>query len=349
MNIDSYKLLVVDDDDFNRKMMKRLLEKEGYSKIDMADNGNLALQKIRENNYDAIMLDIEMPEIDGYGVLEHLQKDMRLRDIPVIMISGVEESASVIKCIKLGATDYLRKPIDPVLLHARLGACLEKKRLRDQQISYVSQLREEKKRFDKLLNVILPIAAANELKATGRVPPRLYQDVSILFCDIVGFTSYCERHSAEEVVDGLQELFEAFEEITHRNGMEKIKTIGDEFMASSGLLLPNEDPLLAAITCGLEMVEAAKSNTNSWHVRVGINQGPVIAGIVGLDKYQFDVWGNTVNTAARMTNVAQENIVVLPVEAWMSVQDRCDGRSLGMLDFKGKGQMEVVEAYNIRQ
>jgi class 3 adenylate cyclase len=314
----------------------------------MASNGREALDKIAETSYDAIMLDIEMPELDGYGVLEHLQRDMRLREIPVIMISGVDETTSVIKCIELGATDYLHKPIDPVLLRARLGACLEKKRLRDQQIGYVSQLREEKKRADQLLSVILPTAAANELKSAGRVPPRRYENVGILFCDIVEFTTFCDSHSAEDVVNGLQNLFEAFEQITHRNDMEKIKTIGDEFMASSGLMLQNDDSLLAAVACGLEMIEAAANCDPPWRVRVGINQGPVVAGIVGHDKYQFDVWGDTVNTAARMTGVAEEGTVVLPIAAWMSIQDRCDGRSLGRIEVKGKGQIEVVEAYALR-
>ena len=348
MSDEIYKLLVVDDDEFNRRIIARLLAKEDYSDVDMAENGQHALDLIRENSYDAIMLDIEMPELDGYGVLEHLQRDMRLREIPVIMISGVDETSSVIKCIELGATDYLHKPLDPVLLRARLGACLEKKRLRDQQIGYVSQLREEKKRADQLLSVILPTAAANELKSAGRVPPRRYEDVAILFCDIVEFTTFCDSHSAEDVVNGLQNLFEAFEKITRNNGMEKIKTIGDEFMASSGLTTPNDDPLLAAVACGLEMIEAAATVDPAWRVRVGINQGPVVAGIVGHDKYQFDVWGDTVNTASRMTGVAKEGTAVLPIEAWMSIQDRCDGRSLGRVEVKGKGQIEVVEAYALR-
>lgn len=348
MNDETYKLLVVDDDEFNRELMASVLDDEGYD-YDMVENGSLALARISENNYDAVILDIEMPELDGFGVLEHLQKDMRLREIPVIMISGVEEIESVIKCIEMGATDYLHKPINSVLLRARLGACLEKKHLRDQHLSYVRQLREEKNRSDELLNVILPTAAANELKSAGRVPPRTYQNVAILFCDIVGFTSFCNSHSAEEVVNGLQDLFEAFEKITHENNMEKIKTIGDEFMASSGLMLPNTDPLLAAVNCGLEMIKAAAAVDNSWSVRVGINQGSVIAGIVGHDKYQFDVWGDTVNTASRMTDVVKENAVVLPVEAWISIQDRCDARSLGKHYVKGKGRMELVEAYGIRR
>ena len=343
-----YKLLVVDDDEFNRRIIARLLVKQDYTDVDMASNGREALEMIGQSNYDAIMLDIEMPEMDGYGVLEHLQKDMRLRQIPVIMISGVDETSSVIKCIEMGATDYLHKPIDPVLLRARLGACLDKKRMHDQQNSYVNQLREEKKRADELLNVILPTAAANELMSSGRVPPRRYNNVAILFCDIVGFTEFCNSHSAEEVVSGLQSLFEACERITQKHGMEKIKTIGDEFMASSGLLTANSDPMLSAVSCGLEMIEASKECDPPWEVRVGINSGAVVAGIVGHDKYQFDVWGDAVNLASRLTGAGGPGKLVVSMESWLGIQDTCDGRSLGRVDLKGKGEMEIIEVYGLR-
>ena len=348
MDTNSAKLLIVDDDEFGRSVTSRLLQKEGYSDFDMAENGSIALKKIRENDYDAIMLDVEMPELDGFGVLEELQKDMRLRDIPVIMISGVDETASVIRCIELGASDYLHKPIDPVLFRARLGSSIEKKRLQDQQRVYISQLREEKNRADQLLNIILPEVVANELKSMGRVPSRSYRNVSILFCDIVNFTAYCDSHSAENVVDGLQNLFKSFEKITDEHGLEKIKTIGDAFMVSGGLMLANSDPLKSAIACGLDMIKSAKTNVPEWQVRVGINQGNVIAGIVGHYKYQFDVWGDTVNTAARMAKIANVNSLALPIKAWMSVQDSCDARSMGQVEVKGKGKLEVVEVYDLR-
>ena len=132
-----------------------------------------------------------------------------------------------------GAADYLQKPFNPTLLRARLGASLEKKHLRDQEKSYLDQIKIEKKKSDDLLTVILPGAVASELKATGKVQPRGYDNVANLFCDIVGFTTYCTDRSPEEVVSGLQVLFTRFEEITAKYSMEKIKTIGDEFMGTS--------------------------------------------------------------------------------------------------------------------
>lgn len=347
MSAESPAILAVDDEEFNLKLLLRHLNKEGFGDVTIASNGMEALGKVRESNFDLILLDIEMPELDGLAVLETLKADMRLRDIPVIMISGVEELDSIVKSIELGAEDYLAKPFNPIMLRARVNASLEKKRLRDMEGKHLSQIKLEKKKSDQLLNVILPSTAASELKATGKVTPRSYDNVAILFCDIVSFTSFCSDHTAEEVVGGLQGLFVKFEEITRKYQLEKIKTIGDEFMATAGLTLQNYQPLLSAVKCGLEMAESVKGFDLDWQVRVGVHAGPVVAGIVGDEKYQFDVWGDTVNIASRMTGLGTPGTVALTFDSWLQVQDECEGRSLGQIDVKGKGSIEVVECTGV--
>jgi len=132
-------LLVVDDNSMNRIMLSRYITRLGYS-AGLAENGRQALEKLQDEPYDLVLLDVEMPEMDGYQVLEHLKAHPRLRDIPVIMISAVEDLESVVRCIELGAQDYLPKPFNPVLLRARLSACLERKWLRDQEIDYLQQV-----------------------------------------------------------------------------------------------------------------------------------------------------------------------------------------------------------------
>ena len=132
-------LLVVDDNSMNRIMLSRYITKLGY-RATLAENGRQALDKLQGEPFDLVLLDVEMPEMDGYQVLEHLKSNPRLRDIPVIMISAVEELESVVKCIELGAQDYLPKPFNPVLLRARLSACLERKWLRDQEVDYLQQV-----------------------------------------------------------------------------------------------------------------------------------------------------------------------------------------------------------------
>jgi len=138
-SIRASSLLIVDDNSVNRIMLSRYITKLGYQAV-LAENGRQALEKLQSEPFDLVLLDVQMPEMDGYAVLEQLKADTRLRDIPVIMISAVEELESVVRCIELGAQDYLPKPFNPVLLRARLTACLERKQLRDQEIDYLQQV-----------------------------------------------------------------------------------------------------------------------------------------------------------------------------------------------------------------
>jgi class 3 adenylate cyclase len=289
-----------------------------------------------------------MPEMNGYEVLGQIKSDMALRNIPVIMISAVDEIDSVVRCIELGAEDYLLKPFNAVLLRARISACLEKKKLRDQEACYLDRLETERRRANDLLHAVLPPGAVQELKTNNTVRSRRYEDVVVLFCDVVDFTAYCERNPPEQVVAELQALVELFEEIADRNGLEKIKTVGDAFLATAGMLRRAEDPVLAAVRCGLAMVEAARSQSPYWKVRVGIHQGAVVAGIIGRRQYQFDLWGDTVNTAARIVNRAPIDAVVMSASTWLAVRNRCRGRSHGSVEIKGKGPVELVECLEVR-
>ena len=291
---------------------------------------------------------MEMPELGGIGVLETIKADMGLREIPVVVISGKDDQENVVKCIELGAEDFLRKPFDPILLTARLAACLEKKQLSDQKTTFLQQIRAGKKRADDLLNVILPSAAASELKSSGTVRPRRFDNVAVLFCDIVGFTAFCDANAPEQVVSHLEFLFQAYEEVVEYHEMEKIKTIGDNFMASAGLMRPNSEPLLSAVRCGLRMAAVTEESEPKWQVRVGVHSGPVVAGVVGRIKYQFDLWGDTVNVAARMTELGAPGTVTMSHEAWLQVESSCEGRSLGNIEVKGKGKIGIVECYATR-
>src|SRR6266550_1353324 len=333
-------LLVVDDNELNRDMLTRRLERLGYD-VSSAENGIEALKLLRAGSFDLLLLDIIMPVMDGFEVLEQLKAEPRLRDIPVVVLSASDQLDHVVKCIQKGAQDYLSKPFNPVLLQARIGSCLERKRLRDQEISYLRQIQQEKERSDELLHVILPREIAAELKDTHVVKPRRFEKVGILFCDVVGFTSYSDRHRPEEILSHLQTLVEAFEQLCVQHGLEKIKTIGDCFMATAGLLAPLENPALNCVKCGLEMATAVRSLPACWNVRVGVHVGPVIAGVVGHRKYQYDIWGDAVNTASRMQTAANQGAVCVNEETWNLIAEHCRGRPLGRIKVKGKGEQEL--------
>lgn len=335
-------ILVVDDNRMNRSLLARHLERRGHT-VALAEQGRQALEMIPENKFDLVLLDVLMPEMDGYMVLKRIKADSRWRDIPVIMISALDEMDSVVRCIELGAEDYLPKPFDPVLLRARINACLEKKRLRDREVLHLQQIEAEKKRSDELLHVILPHEIVQELKATDVVKPRNYQNVAILFTDVVDFTPYCDSHTPEEVVSNLQQLVEAYEELALLYDLQKIKTTGDSFMAVGSLLKPLANPVLNCVRCGLEMLSATRRLPVGWQVRIGIHLGPVMAGVVGCRQYLFDVWGDTVNTAQRIESHGTGDAVSLSKAAWQQVSDHFEAESLGLVEVKGKGALEIFQ------
>ncbi len=340
-------LLVVDDDEGNRAMLSRRLLRLGYQ-VTVAEDGRRALDALHAGKFDLMLLDIQMPELNGYEVLERMKDDPALRNIPVIVLSASDETERVARCIEMGAEDYLPKPFDPVLLQARIGASLEKKRLRDREDFHLRQIQEEKQRSDELLHIILPHDVAEELKTTNAVKPRRFENVGVLFCDIVAFTAYCDQHAPEDVLTHLQSLVEAFEKISIECGLEKIKTIGDSFMATAGLPTPATNPALNCVRCGLAMITTAQTLPPHWQVRVGVHVGPVIAGVVGRRKYQYDVWGDTVNTAARMEQAALPKAICVTAETWQHLSADCDGTLQGNIQIRGKGNLNLYRVERLR-
>lgn len=336
------KILIVDDEPFNVDCLEQELE-DLLCDTFSASNGVEALEQVDGEKPDLILLDIMMPKMDGFEVLTRLKQDSNTRDIPVIVISAMDDMDSVIRGIELGAEDYIPKPFDPILLQARMSSSLAKKRWRDKERIYLEQIESEKKRSDELLHVILPDAVVDELKATDMVRPRLFDDVSVLFTDVVDFTPYTENHSAEEVVDNLQQLIVAYEDVAMRYGLQKIKTVGDAFMAAGGLFEKLDNPVLSGVRCGLEMVEMARDVPAGWQVRVGIHSGPVVGGIVGQRQYLFDVWGDTVNTAQRIESHGVAGAVNLSQTAWERIEEQCITQSVGEVSVKGKGEMQIYQ------
>lgn len=340
------RILIVDDEPFNVDYLEQELEDLDCETVS-ATNGRQALESVAAEAPDIVLLDIMMPEMDGYQVLEHLKANKIWRHIPVVVISALQDLDSVVKGIEMGADDYLPKPFDPVLLKARIEACLEKKRLRDRELLYLQQIEAEKRRADELLHVILPPEVVKELKRTGTVQPRSYPNVAVLFADVVEFTPYCDRHTPADVLSNLQELVQAYENLAVRYGLQKIKTSGDEFLAVGGLFRPLRNAVLNCVQCGVDMIGAAGHVEAAWHVRVGVHVGPLMGGIVGHRQYLFDVWGDTVNTAHRIQSHGIADAVNLSRQAWEAVSGFCTGESLGFIDVKGKGELEIIRVNSV--
>jgi adenylate cyclase len=328
-----FTVLIVDDTPTNISVISAALKDQFRTKV--ATNGEKALAIMNtDDRPDLILLDIVMPGVDGYEVCRRLKSNPVTRHIPVIFLTSKTEVEDEQTGFALGAVDYIHKPFSAPVVLARVTAHLTLQ-------AALKEAHDARQEADKLLHCLLPQAAAAEIRNIGTVIPRRYENVAVLFADVVDFTSYCDKHEPEDVVSRLDALFVLFEQVTEAHGLEKIKTVGDAFMAAAGLLKDKDDSLAAIIQCGLEL--ATVSRQLEWDTRVGIHFGPVVAGIVGQERYQFDIWGDTVNVAARMAGIGRAGSVTLTREVWHLISDRFNGKVLGEMEVPGKGLIPLVE------
>ena len=286
---DSARLLVADDNKVNRLLLQRGLEQQGH-RVALAENGRIALERLRAEPFDLLLLDIEMPELDGFGVLEALKADRALRDLPVIVTSSVEGVANIVRCIELGAEDYLPKPLNNVLLKARVQASLEKKRLRDQQ--------------KELVRRFATAEVAEDLQQSGFALGGRRVTASVMFSDIRGFTALVESQSPEDTIELLNTYYTLmFEAISGHGGVVN-QMVGDGLMAIFGAPLPLAQHSVAAARAALEMQELVgllngervAQGLPGIAVGIGIATGEVIAGYTGTQRRAtYTCVGETVN------------------------------------------------------
>jgi class 3 adenylate cyclase len=342
---DAAHLLVVDDNKVNRLLLTRSLELQGH-RVATAENGRVALEMLRREAFDLMLLDMEMPEMDGFQVLEQLFKDLQLRDLPVIVTSSLEGVESVVRCIELGAADYLSKPVNPVLLKARINASLEKKRLQD-------QLKEMVRRF-------ATPEVAQDLQTSGFAlgGKRVY--ASVMFSDIRGFTPLVESQPPEETIDLLNTYYTLmFDAISSHGGVIN-QMIGDGLMAIFGAPLPLPDHEASAVRAALEMIELvdmfnqerAAADKAQIKIGIGIASGEMVAGYAGTSKRAaYTCMGDTVNLAARLethTKVAMRTILIDGATR-KALPERMEIEAMGPVEIKGKAMPVEVFSVNLGQ
>ena len=335
------RLLVADDNKVNRLLLARNLELQGHQ-VALAENGRVALEKLRQETFDLVLLDMEMPEMTGFEVLEHLQADPALRDLPVVVTSSLEGEAHVVRCLQLGAEDVLKKPVNPVILRARIGSSLEKKRLRDQQKALISRFTATE--------------VAQDLQAEGFSIRGQRLEVTVLFVDIRGFTTLTEQQAPEDTIELLNTYYTLmFEAITSQGGVVN-QIIGDGLMALFGAPRPLPEAALCAVRCAkdmLDMIELLNAEREAaghpaLRIGVGIATGQAIAGYTGTQhRAIYTCIGDTVNVAARLeahTKAAQRD-VLMDGPTRLALSEALEVEPLGEVVLKGK--VNAVEVFGL--
>ncbi len=335
-------VLIVDDDRANLELLSRRLARQGFHVL-TADHERAAMDLLAGRTIHLILLDMIMPGVTGDEILARLKADPSTRDIPVIMLSALDEMDSVVRCILMGAEDYLAKPCNSVLLRARICACLEKSRLRRQEQSYLQALEAERQKSESLLRNILPQPIAERLKLGETTIVDSLAEVSVLFADVVGFTALTRSIPCVQLVRLLDEIFTGFDALAEEQGLEKIKTIGDAYMVVGGLPTPRPDHASALAELALGMLERIRSMRDALgtpvEIRIGINTGPVVAGIIGRSKFSYDLWGDTVNLASRMESLGVPGRIHVSEAFQRALADRYLFEPRGVMEVKGRGPM----------
>lgn len=345
------KLLIVDDQAANVLLLERLLRSAGYSAISTTQNPKVVVDLHRQNRYDLILLDLNMPEMDGFQVMEALKSEEGDGTLPVLVITA--QPNEKLRALKAGALDFVSKPFDIAEVLARVQNLLQVRLLNLETQKLYKQVLVEQELSDMLLHNVLPQAIAERLKGRSKLTADhlsqaivdSYAKVTVLFADIVGFTAFSQGVSPEVLVGVLNDLFTRFDHIAEHRGLEKIKTIGDCYMAAAGLPTVVSDHADRAAHMALDMIEAIEDfNANTQHplnIRIGISTGAAVAGVIGKSKFLYDLWGDVVNTASRMESHGIAGRIQLSEATRLALIQPFSLEQRGVIEVKGKGEMNT--------
>ena len=373
------KILIVDDAEANVRLLERTLRGAGYASVASTMNPYEVCELHRKNRYDLILLDLQMPGMDGFQVMEGLKEIEAGGYLPVLVVTA--QPGHKLRALQAGAKDFVSKPFDLVEVLTRANNMLEVRLLHtetknhakmlEQTLREVEESRElircqsnevktlydrivvEQKLSERLLLNVLPRAIAERLKGRreeiGDSFPEVIADsfpeVTVLFADIVGFTKFSTGVSPERLVVLLNEIFTDYDTIADNRGLEKIKSIGDAYMAAAGLPVPVDDHAVRAAHMALDMLDAlARFNERSgyrFQIRIGINSGAVVAGVIGKRKFIYDLWGAAVNTASRMESHGVAGRVQITEATRLRLGDPFLFEERGAIDVKDMGELRT--------
>lgn len=338
-------VLVVEDDEFILMVYDDLLGAVPNIRFNITSYSTLGagIEALRKQKFDVLLLDLNLP--DSTAMETVTQIPILSTRIPVVTMTSTVDDLLALKTMNLGGQDYLTKSkLERTLLVRSILYAIERQQLRD-------QLQKEKEKSDELLRNILPESIADELKIAGTTKARSYEEVSVMFVDFADFTRISGSMEQQELVNELHHCFSEFDLVTEKYGLEKIKTIGDAYMCAGGIPNPDKDHLSKMLKAAGEMMDLSErryqdkisSGKEYWRARIGIHVGPIVAGVVGSKKFTYDIWGDTVNTAARIESHSEPGKINISEAVYSRMKEHPDFsfEHRGVIEAKGKGLIDM--------
>lgn len=326
-------ILIIDQDQQNIDGLKAILNSAGNNLI-LTKSEKEANVILKKRKVGIILINIDDYNAKGLELLERLNKNKTLHQAYKIVICKSSSSgAKLVKGLNHGAVDYISHPFNPNLVKAK--------------IEVFKSLYFKDERINQLLSNIFPRNVLTDLNSIGKFSPKRIEEGTVLFTDFIAFSKIAKQHKPLELLKRLETYFNKFDEITDRYQLEKIKTIGDAYMALSGVTEKNPKPAVRACLAALEMRDfmineakfAKASGKEFWEIRIGLHSGPLVAGIIGSKKMSFDVWGDTVNIAARAEQHSEVNSI--------TITDRVAGHVLPYFHLTHRGEIAVKHGGNV--
>jgi adenylate cyclase len=344
-------ILVVDDQKANVLLLEQMLRGAGYTSVASTMDPEKVCELHRQNKYSLILLDLQMPGMDGFQVMDALKEIETDGYLPVLVITAQPDQK--LRALRAGARDFVSKPFDLAEVLMRVQNMLEVRLLHLETRKLYDRVAAEQKVSERLLLNVLPHAIAERLKArpdiigsaSTEIIADSFPESTILFAGLHDFSRLTERMSAPDVVRLLNKIYSGFDALVEKLGLEKIKIVGESYMIAAGVPVPRDDHAEAIAEAALalqqDIAQHDAPNQETFSLRIGINTGPVVAGVIGKTKFSYDVWGETVNTAWHMEMYGAPGHIQVNESTYARLRDQYVFEERGEFFVKDKGELRT--------
>jgi adenylate cyclase len=343
-------ILIVDDQQTNVLLLETLLKGAGYGSVSSTLDPRAVCDLYEKNVYDLILLDLQMPGMDGFEVMEGLKAIVKDGYLPVLVVTAQPDHK--LRALRAGARDFISKPFDVAEVLMRVHNMIEVRllnseirRKNDELKTLFDQVVAERKVSERLALQVPADSIAARLQARPDVTPDSFTDVTVLIADIVGFADLTPAVTPERLTLLVDEIFASFDGVAQARGLRKIKTLGNSYLAAAGVPVAAADHAARAALLALDMIaEMERFNQRGEHklqVRIGIATGPVVAGVIGKRLYVYDVWGDAVNLASRMESHGVAGRVQLSESTRQLLGEPFVLEEVGVQDVEGLGEIKT--------